>query len=336
MNVARILYWSTFFFGTAGVYYAAPLARPYFATASTPNLTPQSERAAANTPGTGSDAHAQPYVVGASETTAESHTTSASTATPESRTIISQPAPAPVSAAAASTAADDDDDFTAPALNGVFVASTREIPTWGITIKTIPYYKVDGSNQGALPPGTLLLCKSQHSSSRGDMVECMVRRDNRDTGPFLIARKEALFLSGRPDALSQRQLAVLTHYYALVSSIEARKKELIESDAAVNPHVPAARRAYEAYMKNLDEAKRIAAARDAAQGLIRSQHEEKLGRLKFEATRLKAELDKAQEKLREWKKKNPDKVSNPDKDPTILALLQQQKSLASKIPGLAY
>lgn len=335
MNVARILYWSTFFFGTAGVYYAAPLARPYFATASTPSLAPQSEHAAANTTGAGPDAHAQPYVAGASETTPESQTTSASTATTESRTTTSLP-PVSATVAAAAAAADDDDDFTAPALNGVFVASAREIPTWGITIKTIPYYKVDGSNQGALPPGTLLLCKSQHSSSRGDMVACMVRRDNRDTGPFLVARKEALFLSGQPEALSQRQLAVLTHYYTLVHSIEARKKELIEKDAAANPHVPAARRAYEAYMKNIDEAKRIVAARDAAQGLIRSQHEEKLGRLKFEATRLKAELDKAQEKLREWKAKNPDKVSNPDKDPTILALLQQQKALASKIPGLAY
>lgn len=327
--------------GTAGVYYAAPLARPYFATVPTPSIA--SLGATSTTKASAEpEVRTQPDIATASETRSAPSASAASTVpAAESRTTTAQPAPV-ASAVSSSTASstkpadNDDDDFTAPALNGVFVASAREVPTWGVTIKTIPYYKVDGSNQGALPPGTLLLCKSQHSSSRGDMVECMIRRDGRDTGPFLIARKEALFLSGQPEALSQRQLAVLTQYYALVSSIEARKKELIEKDAAINPYVPAARRAYETYVQNLDEAKKIAAARDAAEGMIRSKHEEKLGRLKFEATRLKAELDKAQAKLRDWKAKNPDKVSHPEKDPTILALLQQQKALAPKIPGLAY
>ena len=332
MNVARILYWSTFFFGTVGVYYAAPLARPYFATASTATLAPQNEvdKSSANPEGCPASPSSVPSTTRPAENPVGAPALSTEPTTPETPPSAIAPTPMP------QATANDDDDFTAPALNGVFVASAREIPTWGITVKTIPYYKVDGANQGALPPGTLLICKSQHTSSRGNVVECLVRRDGHDSGPYLVSRTEALFVSGPLEALSKRQQAVLIQYYALVSSIEARKKELIEKDAAINPHVPAARRAYEAYMKNLDEAKRVAAARDAAQGFIRTQHEEKLGRLKFDATRLKAELDKAQEKLRDWKVKNPDKVSNPDKDPAILALLQQQKALASKIPGLAY
>ena len=219
-----------------------------------------------------------------------------------------------------------------PALEGIFLAKANEQPGWGITSHRISYYKADGSYEGTVEGGILFDCVNTVTSSKGSMIECRFLEEG--TGDlFLIGRRDAMFYTGTHKRLLRSKIQALKDYYALNGKIETRKTELLEKRS---PHFTAARAAYEAFLKNVQEAKQLEQTRDKLTGVKRMELEDKLRELKLKEVGLKKTLDEANDKFAEWKKTHAADLPKPEDDTNIQEWMREKQRLAAALPGLAY
>lgn len=300
------IYLSSLVLGTAGVYVAAPYARPYVSSLF----------------GNGGDS-ARPA--------------ERSQAPQKAAALPPRAAPAPRPAAAPQAAPEEEDQETeiSPALRGVFVASYGDRPGWGITQQRATYYKLDGSRIGSLSGGVLFDCSKAHQSSKGLMVECALTNSVSTNDHFLISRKDVFLFTGAQTNLSSRQLEALHSFYEIKGKIGARKTDLLQASAVKNPHFSAANEAYRAFTEHTDKARELAAKRNTATELDKARLEDQLRELKVEETRLRAELAAANEKFRAWKEQHANEVAKPENDPDVQKWTQQLEPLRTLVPGLA-
>lgn len=248
----------------------------------------------------------------------------------------------PVSSASASAGGDarpvQEDDDLLPAMVGVQPVRPREMPGWGVTMRLTSCYTLEGTRAELVPGGVLFDCLKTRGSSNGEMVEC--RRVAADGTPearvVLINRREALFLTASRDKLSKARIQVLQQYYALNAKIHERKRELLQKRAEENPHLNAARIAYEAYERNQGAARRLAKDREAAREERRMEIEDQLRAVKVEDVRLTKALEEEQEKFRKWKKEHAAGQVALEEDPQIQAWMDEKQRLRVQIPGLAF
>ncbi|MDD4622282.1 MAG: hypothetical protein PHG71_03500 [Kiritimatiellae bacterium] len=315
---------------TAGIYAAAPLARPYlpdFLKPAAPVKTAQS--ASPQSPGVlllKARTPSRPQQT-------ESGDPSEGRALSPPQTTQSpypQPSPAPVAPSVS------EEDELPPALNGIYLASGNERPGWGMTRLRASVYALDGTHSGHVAAGTLVEFRDIKKSSKGKMVECVVILEGRRSEPVLVSSKELRLFTGSFHKLSARQMGDLQKYYALSGKVAERKNELLKIAAAKNPHF----RQYEAALKNLmehiDRAGQLARQRDAATGLVKMRLEDQLRTMKHDEVRLRAEYDAAHKRFREWKEKNPDALAKPENDPQIMRFNDEMAALRPRVPGLAY
>ena len=267
----------TAIFGTAGVYLAAPLARPLMADlfAKAPP-----EQPAAN-----------PYPA----------------ARPQPQPERPTPPPLPVQVR---QQADEEED-SPPALLGIFPVGRSDRPGWGVTFQRTAYYKLDGTRLGTVPGGTVFDFRQAHTSSRGTMIECQFLREGRTEATFLVSRKEVHLFTSSYSRLSARQLEALKSYYERNGLIDLRKRELLQASANRNPHYQAANAAYRAFNDHIAKAKALSETRESASELEKARLEEQLRQMKLTETRLKAELTAANEKFRVWKEQHADEIAKP-------------------------
>jgi len=227
-------------------------------------------------------------------------------------------------------------DDTSPALEGVYPAKSNEQPGWGVTSHRVSYYKADGSYAGTVEGGVLFDCIKTITSSKGAMVECRFLQEGMANEPFLIGRKEAQFFTASHRKLSKSRIQALKDYYALNGKIEVRRADILEENAKRNPHFAAARAAYEAFQKNVQEAKQLEQMRDKLTDAKRMELEDKLRELKLREGGLKKTLDEANEKFAAWKKAHAEELPDPKDDPDIKRWTQEKRRLADALPGLAH
>jgi len=253
-----------------------------------------------------------------------------------------RPVAVPASAASASAKAavrpaQEDDDLL-PAMVGVQPVRPREMPGWGVTMRVTPCYTLEGVRAELLPGGVLFDCLKTHGSSNGEMVECRtVAADGTpEARVVLIHRREALFLTASRDTLSKARIQALQQYYALNAKIHERKRDLLQRRAEENPHLNAARIAYEAYERNQNAARRLAKEREAAHEGRRMEIEDQLRAVKVEDVRLAKALEEEQEKFRKWKKEHAAGQVALEEDPQIQTWMDEKQRLRVRIPGLAF
>ena len=229
-----------------------------------------------------------------------------------------------------------DEGDVSPALEGVYPAKSNELPGWGVTSHRVSYYKADGSYAGTVEGGVLFDCVKTITSSKGAMVECRFLQEGMPEGSFLIGRKEAKFFTATHRKLSKARVQALKDYYALNGKIEVRRADILEENAKRNPHFAAARAAYEAFQKSVQEAKQLEQMRDKLTDAKRMELEDKLRELKLREGGLKKTLDEANEKFAAWKKAHAEDLPDPKDDPDIKRWTQEKRRLADALPGLVY
>ena len=301
------IYFLTAVAGTAGVYLTAPLARPYVETVL-------GKREKALTPDV-------PQGRGAPDA-------------PASKTA-DPPLPEAWESAPPRAAPGDDDDVSAPAMNGIYLATRNDKPGWGITARRATCYGLDGARLGHVPGGVLLDYKDARVSSIGDMVECVLRESGTPSAPRLVSRKEVLLFTGSYTKLSAKQRADLQAYYALSGKVSLRKTELLQAAAAANPFFATYNQAYKAYMTHIEEAKALTGKRDRATGLDKSRLEDQLREMKVAETSLRAQYDATHEKFRAWKDQHTNEIAKAENDPDVLKWTLEMQALRSSVPGLA-
>ena len=301
------IYFLTAAAGTAGVYLAAPLARPYVETVL-------GTREMALTP-------AAPQGLG----------------TPDSPVPQTAAPPPPEAREPAPPAADPgvDDDVSAPAMNGIYLATRNDKPGWGITSRRATFYGLDGARLGHVPGGVLLDYKAARVSSIGDMVECVLLENGIPSAPRLVSRKEVHLFTGSYTKLSAKQRADLQAYYALSGKVSLRKNELLQAAAAANPFFATYNQAYKAYMAHIEAAKALAGKRDRAAGPDKSRLEDQLREMKVAETSLRAQYDATHEKFRAWKDQHTNEIAKAENDPDVLKWTREMQALRSSVPGLA-
>ncbi|MDD2598501.1 MAG: hypothetical protein PHO37_04670 [Kiritimatiellae bacterium] len=223
-----------------------------------------------------------------------------------------------------------------PALMGIFRASGREKPSWGVVQTKTNLYAEDGKRLGEVPAGVVVYYKEARVSSKGTMAWCTLLLKGKEEGAFLIKRSDLVLFTGDYEKLTARQRATVEDYYKTKGELDDRKKELMHQLAIRNPYYTQYKTAYEVYMAHIDKAKTLTAKRDAAEGLIRSSLDDQLRRMKAEGTALQKTYDEVHLKYKGWKEANAASLPDPAKDQKINEYRSEMQRLAKLIPGLAY
>ena len=287
--------------GTAAVYVAAPLARPY-ARHLFPPPAPGNGTAAPRLPADVSDVSDR-----------------------SDPSDVSDPAAPP-----------DPSDDSAPALQGIYLAANREKPGWGITHQQTAVFSPDGTRLRQVPGGTLLEYRARRASSKGGMVECLIVQEDSLSPPRLVSQKDVFLFTGSFKSLSARQLADLKAYYTLSGKIGLRKNELLRVSAVKNPFFTAYQAAYKRLMEHIDASRALVARRDSASEGEKTRLEDRLREMKMTETRLRAEYNAEHAKFRAWKEQHAGELPVAENDPSIRQWRQEMAQLRASIPGLAY
>lgn len=298
--------------GTAGVFVAAPLARPYipeWLKISVPTV-PDAEQS----------------VVAARSQSAE-------------RTAVrvepAPTAPVPVEQALAATREAQLEELP-PALNGIYLAQRGERPGWGVTHQRTVYYTLDGTRAGHVEGGALLEFHGTRTSSKGGMVECILQEDNIPATPMLVSASDVYLFTGDHRKLSPRQRDDLKAYYALTGKIAARKKELLQLAADRNPFFTEYQAAYKTLMAHIETAKALSLKRDKASELEKMRIEDSLRQMKMTEAQLRKTYDAIHLKFRTWKEQHANEIAKPENDAQVQQWTQQRLALIPRVPGLAY
>ncbi len=311
-------FWPIYFFaavvGTAGVYLAAPLARPYvdavFGTTEPASVRDES------TPQGAAVLQAVPPSSPAQDSGADARAR-------------------PGTGAAARPPLPDDGDEAAPAMNGIYPVSRNEKPGWGITFQRTSYFGLDGARLGHVPGGVLLEYRDKRVASIGNMVECVLLENGTPSAPLLVSRKDVLLFTGSYTKLTARQRADLQAYYALSGKIGLRKTELLQAAAAKNPFFATYNQAYKSYMAHIDAAKALTEKRDHAAEQDKTRLEDQLREMKVAETALRQEYDAIHAKFRLWKEQHTNEIAKAETDADVQKWSQEMKALRTRIPGLA-
>jgi hypothetical protein len=298
--------------GTAGVYIAAPFARPYAPAFLKPS--PASAPDGSGPP----PAPANP-----------SEPRSAEPSAPAVPAQTAAPAGSPPSQHATA-------DELPPALHGIYLAQRGEKPSWGITRQQTVYYTLDGARVGTVDGGILIDFLGARTSSRGSMVECVLHAPNVPATPLLISLDDACLFIGDYRKLSANQTADLKTYYVFSDKIAQRKKELLQVSATKNPFFETYQARYKILMAHVDKAKELTVQRDKAMDLERLRIEEQLSEMKVAENQIRREYQELHQKFKTWKEQHAGEIPQPENDPSIQQWTRQRAELISRIPGLAY
>ena len=306
---------------TVGVYFAAPLVRPY---------VPEFLKLPSKTAQIAGDGAHQPEAVLkiVPSSVPVTAVTSETLETPDKAGKADAATRADTAVAVA--------DELPPALNGIYLAQRGEKPGWGITHQRTVYYKLDGGRAGHVDGGVLLDYRGTRTSSKGGMVECVLNENGTPSSPVLVGVGDVFLFTGDRAKLSARQLADLQTYYALSGKIASRKNELLQASAAKNPFFATYQAAYKTLMEQIDRAKVLTAQRDRATELEKMRIEDQLRDMKMKETRLRAEYDALHLKFRTWKQQHAHEIAKPEDDPFVKQWSQQKVDLRPRVPGLAY
>ena len=292
------IYLTTAIVGTAGVYIAAPLARPYIPDA----VKHMVQRASAQQP----SEEAEPP-----------------------RMVTRPPA-------AAMANQDTVSDELPPALHGIYLARSDEKPGWGITRHQASYYLPSGTRVGHVDGGIVFSFQNTRTSSKGNMVECILYEDGIPATPMLVNTADILLFTGDYRQLSRNQLADLKLYYALGGKIATRKRELLQESAQKNPFFTKYQASYQTLMAHVEKAKELTVQRDKAMDKERMRIEDKLSEMKVAEVQLRKDYDAIHQKFRAWKDLHANELTKPEDDPSVKQWAQQQTDLIPRVPGLAY
>lgn len=325
------VYVSVAVIGTVAIYYFAPLARPWLAShiktkvfASPFNKQPRPalvlKTVASRSPRLPTD------VIKPSVLAIESITSNV----PVQPIAITVPANIP-------SKTNGENDLP-PALNGIYLTRSGEMPGWGITHQRATIYTLDGDNKGYVSGGTLIDYRATRTSSKGEMVECLtLGEQGQTTAPVLISIKELYLFTASYSKLSARQLSALKSFYALNEKIVLRKNEMLLEAGAKNPHFNSYQIAYKKLMAQIDNAKVLITQRDNAKSsLEKMRFEDTLRTMKMDEGRLRSDYDKAHLAFLTWKQAHAQEMPKPENDPKVRAWAQEMNTLRILVPGLAY
>ncbi|MBP8799922.1 MAG: hypothetical protein KBI41_00170 [Kiritimatiellae bacterium] len=208
---------------------------------------------------------------------------------------------------------------------------------WGIVKATSPYYAPNGKRLGTLPGGTVFTYNDVKSSSRNDVLVCMVRRDTEQEGPYLIDCTDAAGYEGDPATLDPELIQNLSHYFTVNGRLKDRQTMLERDAKAKNPHAESVKQTSQEYQASIKKATEMEREMNNLTGARRSKALDTLRSLKYEQAAIKKRADQAAATAKEWEAKNKLDPAVIDADPEIRALRAEleeaRKPVANLIPA---
>ena len=207
---------------------------------------------------------------------------------------------------------------------------TQGSKSWGMTLTSASYYSLSGENRGRLPGGAIMDIQDTRSSSKGDMSEGRVERDNTMVGPYLVAVSDLVRFNVPRSEVPAETITLLKQYYGLKGKLDQRIIDLKKQAVIANPCAAAYGEAVQKYNAFGEREKLLTAKRDAATGADRMRLMDQLRELIPESQRLLRAVESTKADYNKWKAANPG-VSMPD--PAADAQVQDlQKQIAALEP----
>jgi len=239
-----------------------------------------------------------------------------------------------VPAKTASTASESRED--PPALLGIYRVTGKGKPEWGVVRAKTNFYNEQGQRLGEVPAGLIIKFVESRKSSKGTMVFCKFQYKGKIHGSYLVKRTDMTLFTGNYMDLSKNQRDNFESYYKILGMMEERKIEVMQAMAKKNPYYTQYKAAYDRYMDNIEQAKKMTYERDKATGLKRSNLNDKLRRMKNEQIALEKAYKKIHKKYKSWKVANNVNLPDSGSDPKIKEYRMEMRRLAKHLPGLAY
>ena len=223
-----------------------------------------------------------------------------------------------------------------PALIGIYRATGRDKPKWGVTRIKTNLYADDGRHLGEVPAGIVANYQDVRVSSMGSMVLCTLLYKGKEHGPGLLKQKDICLFTGDYMKLSKDQRGNLEAYYKTKGAMEERKIDLMHQFAIQNPYYTSYKAAYDGYMAHIGASKKLSMTHDITMGLKRSRLEDQLRKMKNEEAKLQKRYNAIHAKYKGWKDQNAAKLPDTVKDSRVREYRIELRRLARLIPGLAY
>ena len=193
---------------------------------------------------------------------------------------------------------------------------------WGVLTDITPVEGLDGSPIGNVSGGRFFKIEKTISTPSGLMV----------TGTFIPQKKQQTVripadkissFSGAPGFLPTNQQVCLRKYYELTGEAEALKAKLMREAAKKSP-----------YLQDAADALRELRAKEKSVEKMRSADADTLRKTTYEISQLRVKVQELNQKHKEWKAEHAAELSDPEKDPAYLEIIDRRRRYAEAIPGL--
>lgn len=193
---------------------------------------------------------------------------------------------------------------------------------WGVLTGITPVERLDGSPIGNVSGGRFFKIEKTFSTPSGLMV----------TGTFIPPKKQQTVripadkissFSGVPGFLSTNQQACLRKYYELTGEAEALKAQLMRETAKKSP-----------YLQDAADTLRELREKEKSVEKMRSDDADTLRKTTYEISQLRVKVQELNQKHKEWKAEHAAELSDPEKDPAYLEIIDRRRRYAEAIPGL--
>ncbi|MBO7165890.1 MAG: hypothetical protein J6V88_00010 [Kiritimatiellae bacterium] len=194
---------------------------------------------------------------------------------------------------------------------------------WGVTRMVSEIERIDGKAYGNVKGGRIFIPENRIKDGKttyliGNFFPKKLETKVRVNTEFLIC------FSGDPKDLSEKQRLDLRNYYELAGEAEARKIELLKKAASKSPYIEEA----VASLKKL---------RNAEQKISKmTLSEDDKRKATYKLSQLRTKVQELNEKHKQWKKENEDKLAKYEEDPEYIRLKENQQKYTDSIPGLDF
>jgi len=206
---------------------------------------------------------------------------------------------------------------------------------WGLVSRRCSYYSAQGEHLGELQAATLFKYSDIKSTSRNDMLLATLRDSSGWHGTYLLPCTEVAAYSGTLESVDIKIVADLRDYFQLRGEYDTLRDETLGREYRHNPFFEAYQESAQAYHASVDQAIELEKRVAQLQGIRKNSVLNELRELKYEQTRLEAELRSVRTQYRKWKDEHPvdlEKLETGRMRGIRVEMEQIRKRLADLIP----
>lgn len=194
--------------------------------------------------------------------------------------------------------------------------------TWCVLSHLTPVEGIDGKVIGNVAGGRFFLIERRE---KVDKTLMLVGNFTPKKLPqtVRVAANDVICFTGSPDDLSKNQRSNLRMYYQINGEAENLKSQLQVKESKKNPYA-------------VEAAKALSKLREKEAAASNANDADSNRNATYDIAPLAEKVRTLSKKAKEWKEAHASELSNPEKDPAYLKIIEERNKYGEAIPGLAF